>query len=396
MSHLLGRLLNSNGVFFDRLIDDLEKAINNQCIDVDLVGKTLTSVNHKLRQLRLEPGNTLPEELYQALLARFVIDNQVVSHQLFSSQMSQQQKTDKLIEFINQLIEIEVLSLSEHFLINLFISNPPKQLLKMLDLKHPDQLLKEYSFEQIIIFCFELESKAWQDRTKEYLLTKLKRGYLEYKPIKIELADDDLLDLATEKLIRQNQLTNSILIDSKLIDFDNILLTLVNILTEIERKVDQQNSFNLLRVVGSFEDSFKRWYQPKEQFVWSVAGNPVPWRSINRTFASQDSLLNRALSSISDQKMIDFDPYQTLLAKLPQLAFWQDTADLAYSYQSTVISFNLFDVSRNYQRPALSLSQNDYFEAKLWQSLIGQYLANQVLADRVVNQLKTKLLAKKA
>ncbi len=117
----------------------------------------------------------------------------------------------------------------------------------------------------------------------------------------------------------------------------------------------------------------------------------MPWRSINRAFAKKDGYLRQKFAQFSDHQLIDFDPYRRLLGQFSQLDFWSDTADLAYNYQVSVISLNLFDVSHNYQNLDQTMGQTDCFEDRLWQSLVDKYLENHLLADRVVNQLKTKL-----
>ncbi len=232
MSHLLGRLLNSSGPLFERMITDLEKATANQYIDVDLVGKILTNINHKLRQLRLEPGNTLSEELYQALLARYAVDNKRVSYQLFINQDDQlEQNLANLEDIGNKLVDFDLLGLSKRFIIGLLSDNPPKKLLKSLELARSDQLFSQFDLGQVLQVAFAIEGSAWSKRTKEYLLNNLKRGYMEFAPAKVEILDSRLAQVLTEKqLILSNQLLAQIVINPNQLDFDNGLAMLIRLL----------------------------------------------------------------------------------------------------------------------------------------------------------------------
>ncbi len=393
MSHLLGRLLNSSGSLFERMIADLEKATANQYIDVDLVGKILTNINHKLRQLRLEPGNTLSEELYQALLARYAVDNKRVSYQLFINQDDELEQNLANLEGIgNKLVDFDLLGLSKRFIIGLLSDNPPKKLLKSLEFASSDQLFSQFDLGQVLQVAFVIEGPAWSKRAKEYLLNNLKRGYMELTPVKVEILDSRLAQVLTEKqLILSNQLLAQIVINPNQLDFDNGLAMLIRLLEASTELADRQNNFYLLNSVMNFNESFKSWYQPQSSFVWQLAGSPMPWRSINRAFAKKDGYLRQKFAQFSDHQLIDFDPYRRLLGQFSQLDFWSDTADLAYNYQVSVISLNLFDVSHNYQNLDQTMGQTDCFEDRLWQSLVDKYLENHLLADRVVNQLKIKL-----
>ncbi len=396
MSHLLGKMLNSNGPFFDRLIDDLEKATGQNFADVDLIGQILTEVNAKMRQLNLEPGNTLPEEIKQALLAKYVTNNQQLEYQLFGDQVQTvDQRNLTLIETLNSFDLPQYLRLSDRFIVRLLSENKPKIFLSKMGLQSIDQAFKSFDFEQILFVCLNLESKAWQERVKEYLKKYLKRGYMELKTIKFTTLDRRLLVLLDSKeLLIINQLLSSIFVNQTQIKQQQPLETVVKALIKTQNKVDVLNKFYLFRISSDFSVAFDHWYQPKQNYVWRLLDNPVPWRGMNRNFANKNSLINQKLTNDEAKKLVDFDPYCLLSQKFSSLSFWKNSKNLAYHYQNQVISFNLFDMVQRSQQPESTFNHNYYFQQELWQSLIAQYLSNQMLAERVIKQLRNKLIRK--
>ncbi len=394
MSHLLGKMLDSNGPYFDRLINDLENSTGGKFSDVDLIGQILTNVNHKIRQLNLEPGNTYSNELYQALLARYAIDNQKVNYRIFGDDFSVNQIKINFIETLNSFQLPQYLRLSDQFIIKTLSENKPNIFLRKMNFQSIDQAYKKYDFQQIFFSCYQLESESWRKRIKNYLMNNLKRGYMEESLIKFEILNPELTQqIDFEQEYFSDQLLSTIYLNPNKIDTNKGLNLVVKAMIEVQNKVDSLNKFYLLRTVANFEQSFQSWYQPNQNYVWTLAQNPVPWRGINRNFAKPKTLLNQKISQMSEQKLIYFNPYQIIINQFPDLAFWQDSTYLAFNLKNSIVSLNLFDVSHDFTEKTRNQFRY-YFQQNLWEELLTNYLQNQVLADKIIHQLKTKLLEK--
>lgn len=375
MSNLLGKLLRSEGSFFDGLINDLENASGKNYIDVDLIGQILTNLNQKIRELGLEPGDVFPEEFYQATMAKFVLTNQAFGANFTDTQ------TD-IIARINNLINFQLPTLSNDFIKQLLSANPPVNLLKHFNYQHIDQLV-DLSPLEILLLAQSSESQAWLNRSHEYLILNLKPDNLEQKPLQIKIIDPKLDKFLTPTNEGSHLiLSNLILLKSSLVSQDDALTYFLQILNDIKQKVDLSNQFMLMTSLN-WQQNWQKWVANKTPFVWTMASNPVPWRGIIRAFASPISPLHQL--SQAEVNLIYFEPY-LILKHFSELEFWQDSQNLAFHFNNEVISLNLFDVAHNYQFLNQNYGTNDFFEQALWENLINNYLKNQNLAEQVYKQ----------
>lgn len=397
MSHILGQFLSSSGRYFDQLIESLEKATGNQARDAQLIGRVVTGANLKIRELGLTPGDTLPEEMYQALINKFINDSQVMHYQLLGDNVDFNFLNFQVAHQLNLIVNEPVFGLSDQAVIKALQAVPPKKLIKELNASSLEELLDKYYHVEILELAWALASKVW--RTKIIAeLQKLPNGGFELKELTYHQISRGLTgryrELTGGQHFYHSSLTGSILYLNYSLSESRrqmALGTFIAGLIEARQLIDFSNQLQILAQTKYFLDNLENLFVYQNGKVWRLCDTPVPWRSIYRVLADSSTKLSQALKpELTGCQFGRLDLIEGLERCFDGLDYWRDAQALAFKSQLDIVSVNIADVAVNSHHSRRErLGQTNFFEDALWDELIRDYLEHDYLIRQVKLQLKS-------
>lgn len=142
---------------------ELEKLAGFPSEDVRLVADNGLKLRQKMTQLGLDPDDTTSQELYHALLARFRNDTSQIDRAIGADiDMSLDRKMDLAVDLTKHLFKgQEVWALKPTAAKQLLLALPPKKLMKLLNYRSVNSLLKREAVSEIYLMASVVESSTW-------------------------------------------------------------------------------------------------------------------------------------------------------------------------------------------------------------------------------------------
>lgn len=187
MSKVLAKLLEQPERLVAKTIAKLESANGYHSEDVRYLAENSQALRARLNDLGLDPDDTTSEELYQALLAKFDRDSALIDTSLgVGSDTNLSSRADKAIQLVGHTTKPrEAWVLKQATAKKLIRQQPPKKLMKKLNYRSAESLLKRQNITSIYLALPFVESASWQKNFAKQL-TKL--STTDYEPRAIELA----------------------------------------------------------------------------------------------------------------------------------------------------------------------------------------------------------------
>ena len=162
MSRIISAILDQPERAVKKAIDELEARNGYPSHDVRHLAECIQKIRLKLSDLGLDPDDTTGEELYQALLGKFNHDSQ-----RFNEQFSLVGPSDNVPASLAMRIVLNNFQMPERWALKtsaakaLLKTQPPKNLMRRLNYRSVDSLLKRESIAQIYLGVNYTESAAW-------------------------------------------------------------------------------------------------------------------------------------------------------------------------------------------------------------------------------------------
>lgn len=166
MSRYLSNALEISDPKFRFSLRDLEKANGSPNHDIKLENEIAQNLSRKIEQLGLDPTDTNQDELYAASLHKLAEADNNLTKQIRTlagqNVNAAANIEDGLLELLhNQFKNHDVISLKTKFLKNYFKSHPPKAVMKRLDFRSVDSLLKRSNPALVLVAINSLESPTY-------------------------------------------------------------------------------------------------------------------------------------------------------------------------------------------------------------------------------------------
>ncbi len=399
MAHLLGEMVASGGRYFDDLINKLELLSNQQAIDVDLIGEVLTATNHKLRSLGLVPGDSLCQEVQQALLAKYQQDSKKFAYKILSDNRSSEFIYEQLINELNKITSVQAISIKPASLMRMLSELPPKNTLQELKLKMVEGLFDNYRLGEIAVVVRLNEDQYWlNDWLKQ--ITQLTPDDFEMKPIEVYFMNQELVDILDENISEDYSLiavlTGTVIVNQKISQLnqqtDNLLALLSDVCVKTSRLAASSNQLQVLVASDNYAKNIEKFLSESTFRTWEIGGELVPWWSIFRAIGRQQSKISQLVKQELPQFTFSyFEPTIWLVDNYPELDFWRDSQFLAFKRNQTITSFNLSDVIDNYSLKIADCQSNlkAHFEESLWDELIFRYIDQPAISDQIIKLIKS-------
>jgi hypothetical protein len=158
----LASLLNENEAKLRKIVNHLEELSGYGSQDVRLLARMQQDVTTKVDSLGLDARDTDGEELYEALRAKLAADFAQAAR---AWGIRSDNKTGRVIALCAHSGEAQpVLSVRCSSMKRLLSATPPKKVMKLLNYRSADSLLKREDTRSVVALALTLESAQWNSR----------------------------------------------------------------------------------------------------------------------------------------------------------------------------------------------------------------------------------------
>ena len=190
MSRILSELLGHNSDYFSRVLASLESTVDGPGIDAGLIGELAERSAAMHRALRLDPADTTPHELYAVLRGRVQDDNARLSSAMGGRHPDAvSEMTPLIVKNVRAHVgKRHCWAMKNTVARKLLKQQPPRMVMKALNYRSVDSLLKHEPIGSVMVAARYIESSAWNTTfTRQY--TSLTAADFESRPFEVVYLD---------------------------------------------------------------------------------------------------------------------------------------------------------------------------------------------------------------
>lgn len=197
MSKRIAWILNEPEQPVSKLIDKLEDKNGYPSNDVRLLAETVQKIRTKLADLSLDPDDTTGEELYHALQVKFEQDSRSFDEYFGAGTFDFSQKAAKAVVLLEPYSkDASQWALKNKAAKDVIRQLPPKRLMKHLNYRSVESLLKRKDLAEVYLVSACMESDNWLKAHKR-LVSKLDQTAFEIRSVKLVKIDEGVLGNAS-------------------------------------------------------------------------------------------------------------------------------------------------------------------------------------------------------
>jgi hypothetical protein len=373
MSKALAKLLDVPHYKLAKIIDKFETISGNRSEDIKLLVENQHLLRQKIASLGLDPEDTNDQELQQALNNKLRTDLDCIHKNLdITRHKSSAEVAAKILALAESCSgDQPVLTIKNASARRLLKNNPPKRLMKILNYRGLESMLKREDAGKLFSLLPAAESSKWNDNLAKQL-KKLNRSDYETKAVKF--IKIDFGDSETTRVTYVPLMGTVVLLPGK--DLHKRALEAAYQMLQAEELL-QADTFYLKShlLAGDFAGRACLVFTSEEPPQVKIAGHDfIKWHHLKDLFTNSVSPLER-------------------LAKIdPALEWWRQAACLGQA-KDKVVSLNLGDAFKHlhYGQSAGEISFN--LQESLKAGLIKRYAQYPAVKDYIQRQLDDKVIA---
>ncbi len=388
---------------FSQSIQQLEHAAGRPGTDIRLTADIMQKTRTKIAELGLDPGDTTGPELYGALQQRLKADEQRVRSALALPETA---APNDIITRVQQFFSKQEnrglsFALKTSVAKKLLKKKIPKNAMKQLGYRSADSMLKHEQVADLYAAALIAEPAAWHKSFREQY-AKLTPSDFESRPIVVTRpATKKWQKLAAAYVAhsRHNILDfrelGAIVLLPIAHDVDGLAITTLLLVAEDMNAIRAHSSYaKLQQVKPDFGKRLQALSVSEPLTSASLAGQPVPWRMIQRYYARfTNSYHPEVFEPHVQSEDLEWDEGETVLTRLdPELAFWQGSEHLGLLHEGAIVSCNVLDVALGYCNHLDFTDRIVHFvRDNVWHELMMRYLNQENLEAAVHRQLAGEL-----
>jgi hypothetical protein len=404
MTKLLSQLLEAKEPQFRQTVASLESSSGYSCEDIRLSVSLLNLSRAKIAALGLDPKDTTGEELFRALQEKLKADDQLLIKRLRKISAYRVNSAANINEGIAEAIT-EISGNTNQFVIKssvakrMLLQLPPKRMMKLLNYRSINSLIKHEPLPLIVNAALVLESVTWQ-HCYDNKLKSLKPQDFEDRPVKVYALNSDRWSMAAKQMLAQFK--QPVLVDKELgsliiLPIPNIPvagLTTLTLAIALNGLNDIYISSTYLRLNQVSKDFGRRLYQAAgdEPIIKNAEwfNSPLTWESVYRFFHHRSTAQKEQIkldTGLMNINPTGWRPVEEQIHKIaPEMEYWKDCGYLSYPYGDRIVSFNVLD-------NALSLLNRKVYpghyihhaKRSLLQELMARYIRPNPLSE-IINK----------
>lgn len=404
MTKFLSEALGAIEPIFSRSIQQLEQAAGRPGMDIRLTADIIQRTRAKIALLGLDPADTTGPELFSALQERLKHDEQTARRALGIKEGA---AADDIIAGVSQFLAKQdtaknCFALKGSVAKRLLKKKPPKTAMKRLGYRSVDSMLKHETAAQVYAAAVIAEPPSWQRSFREQYAA-LRPGDFESRKVAVihpvtkhwqQLARD-YAGSARHNLLTFPELGAIVLLPIGQA-VDGLAITTLLMAAEEMNGIRAHSSYaKLQQVKPDFGKLIQKSSVSEPYTSAELAGQPVPWRMIQRYYARFGGAYHPEIFEPHVQPDdLTWGSGEDVLARLdPGLSFWQGTATLGLVHESGIVSCNALDVALAYCNHLDFADRIVHFvRDNLWHELMMHYLNQENLEAAVHRQLAKELV----
>jgi hypothetical protein len=380
MAKVLAELLDEPEVVVESVVKKLEHISGWASTDVRFLAEINNNVRSKLSELNLDPDDTTGPELYHALLVRFTRDakNLNLSIEDLIAKISQAHKSYK-VYVLKHSVAKEILR-----------NHPPRKVMKMLNYRSVDSMLKRENISVIFALLSVLETSRWQN--------VFYKDLPKITPSDFETREVEIVNIPASRWkffnVEQNAqavpLLGSVNINSDFTDKMALAALITQKISELRatsalikyQNVEHDFGKNLVDIVkGVHKDPFK------------ISVLPISWHAVFHHYGLRTEAEHTEFFGphILHEDIKAHEILKMLGKVSPAFNWWQDLEYAAKKTGEGIVSFNLFDVISNLSND-YSQRNLDNFRYSLWHEFVNRYLAHPSVEQHFMQQLEPQTI----
>jgi hypothetical protein len=394
MSKILADLLDQPEIAVHSAINKLETLSGFHGNDIKVLSEVSNKVRTTIKSLGLDPDDTAGSELYRALLARFEHDEQLLAQSLGVKKGLTPEKFGRQIAlFIDHLdMPKNVWALKRSTAKNLLKKQPPKDLMKQLNYRSVDSLLKREDIAALYGALAVTESGRWQ---KEFWrsFTKLTAADFENRKAEIIVLSGKRWQAVHggSPMISNVEALGTVIVvpDEALNRLGTIGLSLF-LAHHINNLRISSAYIKLHQIESNFGNALTKVCREGIVAPAELSHLPIAWKTIFHHYgkASLDDF-QAAFEPHIVQEDVSLESELKALAKLnPVFRWWSGHEHTAANINGHHVSLNIMDIIASYAAGhSYEQRSTAHFRQSLWNNLIDKYLEYDGVKRFIMPQL---------
>lgn len=401
MCRLVAELAGADKQVVREAFSRLEIQSGNPGIDLRLTSEIYGRIHMKMRELGLDPSDTTPHELYNALVSlaarhdAFLATRIGIDHPTDYSEIA-----EAIVRLVSRMrVPKHIWGLKPTSAKNLLKKLPPKVLMKALHYRSLDSMLKRESPAFLVALARHCESVHWQRQfTNAY--KHLTANDFETRDVEVRFLNgkhgqsiNKIFESRHNNIIH-NPETGMIVLLPLLTNSTPALkgLTLTSLLLTLHY-INDMRAFSSYGKFIHMRPDFGQLlvdHVAEKQHNLFMGGQNVHWRIVHRYFGSQNQSGHPEIFEPHVQpEDLAYRKAEAVLYRLePALQFWHDLDYVGLPQPDGPISFNLADV-------ALELVNGRPYEKRLayhlrdavWNEVYSRYVGERNFERQLLLQL---------
>jgi hypothetical protein len=396
MSKALAQFLDKPETLISAAIAKLELLSALPSLDVRLLAEINTKLRSCTADLGLDADDTTSRELYYSARERFAQDMQKFSGELHLGKNTNSDEIARVVVnfFEESRVAPEVHALKRSVAKDILRSHPPRKLMKKLNYRSIDSMLKLENIAQLYAALPVVESERW--------LNVFWRDLAHVNPSDFETRKIELVIMPAKRWgsVAQDNSTESIpqigavvvwsTKTTRKIGAFGLSLQIAKSISDL--KVSS-GFIKLSQVQSDFGKTFVSAITDGLGHPAKLSSTPISWKSIFRHYGSyskeeymdhmeqfgphmlhEDLQVGHSLKSLADKSLV--------------FKSWLGLEHVAQNIESKIVSLNPMDLLADHANDSgFDNRSRTHFEQSLWHELIDRYMKHAGVRTFVTNQL---------
>ncbi len=408
----LTSLLAAKEPLFSMSLEDLEEASGKEDLPKEIVKNIESSFDRFLdKELDLKAEDANGEEIYKALMALIWHQNDLVLEKYLKlhKDASLDEILTACIEFTKQLgLTKSVFRMKKEVAVKMLKRTPPSSILKHLDYKSVDELLKNERLEEVYGALRFAEGDEW--------LAKFNVQYRNLKPSDFTSGEIRIVKMPlkwaglTKKFIEKKrhnithlkELGVVLVIETEDEELRHgLVLKALPLIVHYFYEIHLYSTFFKLKASilkgADFGKLLTETILADPKLDIKLGGKKIHWRVIQRYFGKLDDAKKHQeiFEPHLQPEDLHWDKAEEALGKaIPELMIWEDTDYVGRIYDGLPISLNFMDLTLSFANKARYKEHLFYhFRESLWNEIFASYMGKKALENELLTKLNNALVA---
>jgi len=394
VAKVLADILDIDGLAFKHMIEQWEARTGRAGHDLKLYSDMRIKATAAVKDLGLDPTDTISGELYFALQERARQDNQWLADTIgIKPEHSPEQMAKKIAAWsLKKIKHKKAWALRPALLRALLAKQPPKHVMKVLGLRSVDSMLKRNSPSEIVLLASALETGEWNKR----LATKFKKiAPLDFdlEPITVSVASPSRVDklhkngFPARQLVFAHHETAAVMLFPPKYRFPLDVLAVTLLVLESISEVRSRSAFYRLLSTHKKFGEYLSMVTQDGVLATSLKLSDIGWNSIHRHLVGNEDFLAEVEQPhvTADDFQADW-PLSVLVSLDNRFDYWKQLDYSVFAADGNQpVSLNVMDVVVNAaNRHDHGVGARSYGKKRLWEELWARYLSSDTVAQDIV------------